>query len=38
MSSGGDKDGLLAEVYEEGKKLVTGYDKCLNVRCNSVER
>jgi hypothetical protein len=32
-------NGLAAEVYDEGiQKLVTRYDKCLNVRGYCVEK
>ena len=32
-------NGLSAEVYDEDiQKLVTGYDKCLNVRGYCVEK
>jgi hypothetical protein len=32
-------NGLAAEVYDEGiQKLVTRYDKCLNVGGDSVEK
>jgi len=32
-------NGLAAEVYDEGiRKIVTGYDKCLNVDSDYVEK